>query len=182
MSDAELIRAIQEGDSTSLTTLYQRHVGGVWRYVHAQLVWDRDGTEDVVSETFLAAIRNVAAFDDQRGTAIGWLLGIARNKLRDHWRRAGRTVHCDSSQAMAAADVDTSGPSHNMILAETRDAVVRILDGLEDEQRFVLECKYVESLSVREIAARVGRTEKAVEGILYRARESFRKTFAQEQS
>lgn len=182
MSDAELIRAIQAGDPAALTALYQRHVQGVWRYVHARLSWDHEGTEDVVSETFLAAIRNAPTFDPERGTASCWLFGIARNKLRDHSRRASRTANREPTRAIAAAVADSSGPSDDMILAETRDAVIRTLDTLEDEEQFVLECKYVESLSVREIAERLGRTEKAVEGILYRARKSFRKIYAREQT
>ena len=60
MSDGDLLRAIQDSDPASLTTLYQRHVHGVWRFVRAHLSWDREATEDVVSETFLAAIRSKA--------------------------------------------------------------------------------------------------------------------------
>ena len=56
-----------------------------------------------------------------------------------------------------------------MIAAETKDAVVRALDALDDEERLALEWKYIESLSVRDIAERLGRSEKAVEAILYRA-------------
>jgi RNA polymerase sigma factor (sigma-70 family) len=58
--------------------------------------------------------------------------------------------------------------------------VIRALDSLADEERLALEWKYMESLSVRDIAERLGRTEKAIEAILYRARMSFRKIYARE--
>jgi RNA polymerase sigma factor (sigma-70 family) len=45
---------------------------------------------------------------------------------------------------------------------------------MPDEERQVLEWKYLEELAVAEIAERLGRTEKAVEALLYRARRSFR--------
>ncbi len=182
MNDGDLIRAIQGGDRASLTTLYQRHVHGVWRYVHAHLSWDREATEDVVSETFLAAIRTVRTFDPQRGTVSGWLLGIARNKLRDHFRRERRAVSREPAGASTAADPNSGGPDGGLITAETRDAVIRTLDTLDDEERLALEWKYMESLSVREIAERLGRTEKAAEAILYRARVSFRTIYAREQT
>ena len=63
MNDGDLVRAVQTGDSASLTILYRRHVKGVWRYFDARLPRDRQVTEDLVSETFLAAIRTIQAFD-----------------------------------------------------------------------------------------------------------------------
>ncbi len=150
--------------------------------MHAHLSWDREGTEDVVSETFLAAIRTIRRFDPQCGTVSGWLRGIARNKLRDHFRRAGRAVNREPAEPSAAADTDSAGPDSSLITAETTDAVIRTLDALNDEERLALEWKYIESLSVREIAERLGRTEKAVEAILYRARISFRTIYARQQN
>lgn len=181
MNDADLIRAIQGADRASLTTLYQRYVHGVWRYVYTHLSRDRDATDDLVSETFLAAIRSIRTFDPERGTVSGWLLGIARNKLQDHFRRASRGVDRELAEASAAAITDSGGPDGNLIAAETTDAVIRTLNALKDEERLALEWKYMESLSVREIAERLGRTEKAVEAILYRARISFRTIYVGEQ-
>ena len=55
-----------------------------------------------------------------------------------------------------------------------RQAVGQAMDRMDDLQRIALEWKYIDGLTVREIAEQLGRTEKAVEGILYRARSSFR--------
>ncbi len=181
MKDGDLIRAVQAGDRGSLTILYQRYVRGVWRYVHTHLSRDREATDDLVSETFLAAIRTIKTFDPQLGSVYGWLLGIARNKLRDHLRRAHRVVG-DPTETNAVADAGSRGPDEGLITAETRDTVIRTLDTLDDDERLALEWKYVESLSVREIAERLGRTEKAVEAILYRARVSFRTIYARKQT
>jgi RNA polymerase sigma factor (sigma-70 family) len=85
-------------------------------------------------------------------------------------------------EADMAACADAGNPEASLIRAETRDAVIRALDALADEERLVLEWKYVESLSVRDIAERLGRTEKAAEAILYRARISFRATYAREET
>jgi RNA polymerase sigma-70 factor (ECF subfamily) len=181
MKDGDLIRAVQGGDRGSLTILYQRYVKGIWRYVHAHLSRHREATDDLVSETFLAAIRTIGTFDPEQGTVYAWLLGIARNKLRDHFRRAYRPGG-DPIEAKAAADAGSAGPDADLIAAETGEAVIRALDALDDEERLALEWKYVESLSVREIAERLGRTEKAVEAVLYRARASFRAAYARQQT
>jgi RNA polymerase sigma-70 factor, ECF subfamily len=183
MNDGDLVRAVQRGDRASLATLYQRYLGSVWRYVHARLPRDSAAAEDLVSETFLAAIQSIRTYDAARGNVFGWLLGIARNKLGDHLRRNARqregdAVRIDVATARANGAVTAEA---DLIQVETRDAVLRALDALADEERLVLEWKYVESLSVREIAERIARTEKAVEAILYRARMSFHTAFAREQ-
>jgi RNA polymerase sigma factor (sigma-70 family) len=85
----------------------------------------------------------------------------------------GASIETDSLAAAQASDL--------LIQTETRDAVIHALDALTDDQRLVLEWKYLESLSVRDIADRLGRTEKAVEAILYRARISFRTAYSAKQ-
>ena len=182
MNDGELIRAVQSGDRKSLTILYQRYLSGVWRYLHAHLAWDREAAEDLVSETFLTAIRNIQAYDSKKGTVYGWLIGIAQNKLHDHLRKTNRERDYARSDATVAVDTDSGSPEGHLIQTETQDAVIRALDSLANEERIVLEWKYMESLSVRDMAERLGRTEKAVEAILYRARISFRTNYARQQT
>jgi RNA polymerase sigma-70 factor, ECF subfamily len=182
MNDGDLIQAVQDGDSVSLTVLYQRYVKAVWRYCNAHLPRDKQGAEDLVSETFLAAIRNIRRFDPRHGTVYGWLLGIARNKLRNHWREATSVTPDRTTIDRCVADCRPVGPDQNLLAAETRQSVLHTLDALEDEERLALEWKYMEMLSVRDIAERLGRTEKSVEAILYRARLSFRSAYARRQT
>jgi hypothetical protein len=66
-------------------------------------------------------------------------------------------------------------------VVETKERVHHALDALSDRQRIVLEWKYLESLPVREMAERLGETEKAVEAVLYRARREFRRLFDSQQ-
>ena len=128
----------------------------MWRYGYARLSRDREAADDLVSETFLAAIRAIGSFDPRQGTVYGWLLGIARNKLHDHFRRAQRASEREPSVADVVADASSISPDMELLAAETRDAVLRALDNLNDDERFAIEWKYVESLSVREIAERLG--------------------------
>lgn len=182
MNDAELIRAIQGGDRDSLTALYQRYLSGIWRYFHAHLSWNRETAEDLVSETFLTAIRTLSNYDPERGTVYSWLIGIARNELRDYFRRSMQSESFLRASANNQGNADPATPDQDLVQVETQDAVVRTLDAMEDEERLVLEWKYLESLSVRTIAERLGRTEKAVESILYRARASFRSNYPRGQT
>jgi RNA polymerase sigma factor (sigma-70 family) len=181
MTDADLVRAIQAGDAAALEALYQQHLPSVWRYAFAQLSGNSVSAEDVVSETFLAAVRQIGNLAPEGGSVGGWLIGIARHKVQDIRRRAGRmrtTLEENFSAALPSREDD---PKTVLEAAETRQCVGVIMDGLPDDERTVLEWKYLDDLSVREIARRLGRTEKAVEASLYRARQAFRTAYERAQ-
>ena len=176
-SDPELVRLVQQGSEAALEALYQRYLRSVWRYVYAQLRGDQQAAEDVVSETFLAAIRGLRKLDPDGGSVHAWLMGIARHKLADHWRRARRLredPHADTEDMGPSEAVD---PQEALESAESNARVTKAMTGLPDEQRLALEWKYLDGLTVRQMADRIGRTDKAVEALLYRARRSFRAVF-----
>ena len=162
-TDQELISRIFEGDSVAVAELYQRYAPVVWRYVLARMGRDTHAGQDVLSETFLAAIRALNSGAAGENVA-GWLTGIARNKLADWHRQRGEAA---SREAELASEEATSPGS----------VVADVLEGMSPEERVVLEWKYLDRCTVREIAQRLGRTEKAVEALLYRARNAFRTAY-----
>ena len=159
-TDQELICRIREGDSDAVAELYERYAPVVWRYVFARIRQDIHAGQDVLSETFLAAIGSLKNGATTENVA-GWLTGIARNKTADWYRQQQKSVTTDGELA-------TDGTS------SASGVVADILDALADEERVILEWKYLDRCTVREIAERLGRTEKAVEALLYRARKAFR--------
>jgi len=182
VTDADLIRAIQAGDAAALETLYQRFLPAVWRYAYARLAGHTAATEDVTSETFLAAVRQVRRLEPEGGSVAGWLLGIARHKVLDVFRRRARVRPSPVAEDQADASDAGTDPAAALAAAETRARVAEVLDALPGDQRAALEWKYVERLSVRDIAGRLGKTEKAAETILYRARKAFREAYERRES
>ena len=174
-SDGQLVRRIQSGDRQALALLYNRHLPSVWRYVYGQLRGDDQTCRDVVSETFLAAIRGLGSGPQPVDNVGGWLIGIARHKLHDS-RRSGARQTGQDQREVASLEGD---PALAAETADTRQAVAEVMDQMDGMERTVLEWKYIEELSVHEMSQRLGRTEKAIEGILYRARNSFRKLFSE---
>lgn len=158
MNEAELIQVVQRGDRAALGMLYNQYFRPVWRYVNARLGRNRQDVEDVVSETFVAVIHHIDRFDPERGTIYSWLVGIARNKGTDLLRKKKR-----DELASSRLPAEESTPPDIERLRQ-------LLLELDDNERLVLEWKYLDDLTVREIAQRLGRTEKAIEALLYRAR------------
>jgi RNA polymerase sigma-70 factor, ECF subfamily len=167
-SDSELAIRVRAGERAAVDELYRRYLPAVWRFAWAQLRPDEAAARDAVAETFLEALRGIGRFDPAKGPVAAWLMGIARHKIADHRRlRIAGELPADAS--------DHRDPAAPVVLAETQAAVGRVMVALEDEHRLALEWKYVEGLSVRDMAVRLGRSEKAVEALLFRAREEFRR-------
>ena len=178
MTDAELLRRVRAGDLSAWEQVYARCLPTVWRYVYLRAGGDRHLAEDVVSEAILALVRQIPSLTPDDGSLSGWLIAVARNKLGDQRRNAARAA----ALAAKARDDELSplvsaGPEDALEAAETRQRVLTVLDGLPDDERLALEWKYIDGLSVGDIADRLGRTEKAAESVLYRARRSFRAHF-----
>ncbi|MEQ9409197.1 MAG: sigma-70 family RNA polymerase sigma factor [Fuerstiella sp.] len=146
----------------------------VWRFVYVRVNGDQHLAEDIVSETVLALIR--AAADD--GTDIqnpgAWLRSVASNKLTDHFRAAARVRHLLDEARKTAPLSHEEDAFKGQELAERRAEIRAVMELLPEQHRMALEWKYLDRLSVREMAERMDTTEKAVESILFRARREFR--------
>ena len=184
MTDAELIRRARDRSSESAESscaawnaLSQRYLPLVWRYAYA-LLEDVHLAEDIVSESMLALLKNIDQIDVETPKISAWLRSVVRHKVADHHRRSYRAK--DHLPRVAIEHERRDGPedpSAQLTLAEKKSQIAEILEGLPERQRLALEWKYVEGMRVREIAERLGETEKAVEATLYRARREFRRLY-----
>ena len=160
--------------STGLLDLYDRALPVVYGYLVSR-VGDRSTAEELTSEVFLAAVDAVRR---PTGPEIdtGWLVGVARHKLVDHWRRAEREQR---SLRAVAAEPDPPGDTWDVRL----DALTArdVLAGLAPQHRSVLTLRYVDGLPVRAVAELLDRTEGATEVLLVRAKAAFRAAYPTEE-
>jgi RNA polymerase sigma-70 factor (ECF subfamily) len=179
LTDVELLYGARRGDAEAWRTLYARYLPFVWRQAHA-LLGDSHAAEDVTSEVMLALLRNIGNLESDVPKLGGWLRTVVRCKAADHQRGL---VRARAKIAVAATLLEADdaqiqlGPSALLEIVETKNRVRLALESLPERQRIVLEWKYLESLSVREMADRLGESEKAVESVLYRGRREFRRLF-----
>jgi RNA polymerase sigma-70 factor (ECF subfamily) len=180
LTDADLLLAARRGDAEAWRTLYERYLPAVWRQAYA-LVADVHAAEDIASETMLALLRGIDRVDADAPKIAGWLAAVVRFKVADYQRSV---IRAREKLNLVAAEVDgaATSPSAPLEVAETREAVLSVLGQLGERQRIVLEWKYLDLLGVKQIAERLGDTEKAVEAVLYRARREFRRLFDLQQA
>ena len=132
---------------------------------------DRGTAEDLTSETFLAAFqtaRDAARKSDPPPIAVAWLLGVARHKLADHYRRRRDPVPIAEPPEDAIDDWDAE---LDRMVAES------VLARLSEPHRAVLVLRYMDDCSVGECAQLMGRTVHATEALLVRAKKAFRKEY-----
>ncbi|HEX8199208.1 MAG TPA: sigma-70 family RNA polymerase sigma factor [Isosphaeraceae bacterium] len=168
--DPRLARALARRDRALWAAVYDRHVGAVFGVAYHLVGRDPAIAEDVNQEVWLLAIEQIDRFDPGRGGFRDWLLGIARHRALRRRRRDPVRPSDDGPSRPA----DAPAPPEALEVAERADMVRAALLCLKDDRRQVLLEKYAEGLSVAEIAARTGRTAKAVESLLSRAREQLR--------
>ncbi len=157
------------GPGVSLLEVYDRALPQVYGYLIARC-GERSVAEDLTSETFLAATRQTS----NGPVSVGWLIGVARHKLADHWRRQAREERLVRAVGSAAGESEDPWEAHLDVVRAHQ-----LLDGLAPQHRASLTLRYLDGLSVPEVASVLGRTVHATEALLVRARRELRSAYGE---
>jgi len=166
--ERRLIEAAQS-DPSRFAELYEGNFHRVYAFV-ARRVDSRDEAQDITAEVFHQALRNLGRFQWRGVPFAAWLLRIAANALADRWQRAGRAVEVPADEAEMENEV-AHGDAADV---ERRAMLFQLVDRLPADQRLVIQRRFVEQKSVREIAQELGRSEGAVKQLQFRALETLR--------
>lgn len=154
-----------------LLAMYDEALPAVYGYLFARCR-QRQIAEDLTAETFLAAVDAVRR-DSVDHLTIGWMVGVARHKLADHWRRSAR----EEAKVLALRESgDTLDDPWDVEL--DRLMAEQTLAKLGSLHRPVLTLRYVDDLPVAATAEILGRSVHATEALLTRAKTSFRRAYA----
>ncbi|MEO3829677.1 sigma-70 family RNA polymerase sigma factor [Actinomadura sp. B10D3] len=162
---------LQPDPGPALLDLYDEALPEVYGYLLSRC-GRRALAEDLTAETFLAAVEAVRK-EPPPMLSVAWLVGVARHKLADHWRRAAR-----EQRGLQAMDRGVPGTSEDP-WDERVDALLarEVLEKLGPHHRAALTLRYLDGLSVPQVAEHLGRTLHATEALLTRARTAFRHAY-----
>jgi RNA polymerase sigma-70 factor (ECF subfamily) len=183
--DLRLARRLAAGDEEAFNEIFDGSFPALFRFALARLDQDAGAAEDVVQSTLMRATVKI---DTYRGEAslLTWLCTFCRHEIAAHHERSGRERRTtplaeEVPEIRAALESLAASSADDPATALRRREIARLvhvaLDSLPAHYADVLEWKYIEGLPVREIAARLGLSEKAAESLLTRAREAFRDGF-----
>jgi RNA polymerase sigma-70 factor (ECF subfamily) len=178
--EAKLVKKLRSGDSTAREEFYNIYRNRLYFVVLEQVDRDQALAEDLVQETFLAALSSLDKFrgDSQLYT---WLRSIAFHKINDFYRHQAREPKphesppdFDAMKQLEQTGGDEPAPLTVMESEEIRQSVHQALGSLPHDYQKVLVLKYLEEMPVLEISQVMGRSPKSVEGLLSRARKAMR--------
>jgi RNA polymerase sigma-70 factor (ECF subfamily) len=185
-ADRDLVRRMLDGDEGAFRQFFDGHFPGLFRFAMTRLGRDADAAEEVAQATLCKVVRKLHTF---RGEAslFTWACTFCRWEISawqvKHGRRGLAVELVEESPEVRAAleslaALGSPGPRDELLRKEVADLVRSTLDQLPNRYGDALEWKYIEGLSVKEIAARLSVGPKAAESLLTRARQAFRDAFA----
>ena len=182
-SERELVRRMLGGDEVAFDEFFADYFPRLFRFAVLR-VRDQDTAEDLVQNSLIAAVRNLASWRGE-ATLFTWLCTICRREISAWEKRTSRHVIVSLAEddpglraALDSIGAAADAPDAGLARADTGRIVQLALDHLPPRYSRALEWKYLEDLSVDDIAGRLQCTPKAAESLLTRARNAFRDAFA----
>jgi RNA polymerase sigma-70 factor (ECF subfamily) len=163
--ERRLVEAAQR-DHSRFAELYENNFERVYAYI-ARRVGNREEAQDLTAEVFHQALANLSRFE-WRGVPFGaWLLRIASNAIADSWKSKAREHGNPTCEEPLSHDVGAEELEH-------RAKLFRLVTTLPSDQRRVIEMRFAQEKSIREIANELRRTDGAVKQLQFRGLETLR--------
>ena len=177
-----LLDAVLKKDRKATAEFVSRYADPVYGYVSHRLAPRADLVEDLVQDVFLVALQRLDTFAG-KSSVLGWLLGIARHKVEDLYRARLREPEPLSATEEGSTSDSVALPECDELIdkARAQEKTQRILARLPEAYSLALLWRYWEEHSTKEMAAQTGKTEKAIERLLSRARAHFRRLWESEE-
>jgi RNA polymerase sigma-70 factor, ECF subfamily len=167
----ELVDRARGGDTRAFAEIYDRYLDRVYCFVLGRIGGDRPLAEDLTSEVFLRALRNIKTFE-WCGRDIGaWLLTIARNLVYDHFKSSRSLLEFPVKVPSGAGVFGDQivDPEDEMLRHVTRDELHAALRRLTLEQREVVYWRFLQGYSIAETGAVMCKSAGAIKAMQYRA-------------
>lgn len=171
MNDKDLIKKCQRGDRQAfdeLIRLYYDYVSGFLLKNTA----DETLSEDLTQETFLKMIRNIEKYDPGGSASFGtWLITIAKNCYIDHLRR--NRIHLEDIDSLPVEDERNVADEVERKLQY--EQIMEAMETLPVEQALAIKLKYVEDMTLAQIAERFGVQQKTIKSRIHDGTVKLRK-------
>jgi RNA polymerase sigma-70 factor (ECF subfamily) len=172
--DQRLVAGVLLKDRKVTAEFVDRYADCLYSYILRRIQPQTEAIDDLVQEVFLAAWQNLKTFRAETALQY-WLLGIARHKVEQYYRKRICEIPLpDEMEEQLPQLISIPRYDEQLDLASVQAKTHRILAGMPETYRLVLLWRYLESRGAREMAELTGRTEKAIERLLSRARAQFR--------
>jgi RNA polymerase sigma-70 factor (ECF subfamily) len=165
-TEAQLLEQARRFDPDALRALHNRLYQPVYRYIHFK-VSDPQASDDLTSEVFLRVLEALKTGKMWKKTPDAWIFGIARNVVADHYRKDSRRTEVELDERLSVPGEES--PIRQVMIDERYEELSRAITMLTDEQRDVILLRFMEELSINDVAEVLNKTPGAVKGLQHRA-------------
>jgi RNA polymerase sigma-70 factor (ECF subfamily) len=167
LSDIDLVLKAQAGESSAIAILYDRHHLRIYKYVRARL-YDTQTAHDVTGEIFLRMVANIQSYKPMDVPFTAWLYRIAHNYLVNHIQKEQQAQRFYQQKQMFSGNHAQANPQLVVEEKIESEAILAVLNALEETQRDVLILRFIVGLSLQEVADSLDKTVAAVKSVQHR--------------
>jgi RNA polymerase sigma-70 factor, ECF subfamily len=167
VSDSELINRAKAGDESAFTQIYERYAPAIYRYIYFRL-GEQELAEDLQAEVFLRMLEGIHRYEDRGWPISAWLYRIARDRTIDTMRRRRSRQQVPLEAWGGSCD----GPEDSVGAQLEYEELSRTLESLTDDQRQVIQLRFLSEMSIQEVAQKLGRTEGSIKALQHRGLQS----------
>lgn len=184
-ADKQLAKRMLRGEEQAFEEFFESYATAVYRFAAARLGRESEHAEELTQSTLAKAIWKLETYRGEGGL-FAWLCTFCRHEISAFYKHRTRRREVDlgeESHEIQAALESAAGergdnPETSLHRKELAGQVHAALAEIPPPYGDVLEWKYIDGLSARKIAGRLGLSDKAAESLLTRARTAFRNRFA----
>ena len=177
LSENDIVEAAKK-DPKQFEALYKKYYEQIFRYIH-QRMDDKEMAFDITSQVFLKAMINLPKYKYKGVPFSSWLYRIAMSEVYQSFKdkKSTRTVNVDTSNV---EDIIDEVEQDNT--AEMSEALIEVIGDLPEIELQIIEMRYFEKRSYREIGDILGMTENNAKVKAYRIVEKLKKSFSMRKS
>ena len=164
-SDQDLVLRARGGDADAVAELYRQHAPAIFRYFTYR-TQDRATAEDLTGAVFVKMVEGLARYEERGAPISAWLFRIAHDRLVDHHRRSALRQTEALSEAL---EDDTPGTEAQAMMRSAQRRLQELVANLSDDQRIVVQLRFVEGYSLEECAQVLQKTTGAIKALQHRA-------------
>ena len=158
-TDQFLVQNYLSGNQSSFEILLNRHKDRVYAFIMSKIK-NRDITEDIFQDTFIKVINSLQKGNyNEQGKFLPWMMRIAHNLIIDHFRKQSK-MHMvrstDEYDIFNLLDSDSATIEQEMIITQVKTDLKLLIEQLPEDQKEVLNMRYFEEMSFKEIAELTG--------------------------
>ncbi len=172
-SERRLLEQAKAYDVNALAEIYDHYEAKIYSYIYHR-VGSQPVAQDLTSQVFLRVLEAIQYQRAWDSSFSGWLYRIAHNLVIDHYRRRGRDTQVPIDD-LPMLPSHSEGPEHAAERALTAASLRNAINRLTEEQAQVVTLRFLEGLSITEVAELMGKTEGAIKAMQYRAVTSLRR-------